>query len=114
VAEDGGPLHDHAGREVALGEQVSVTAQVHLAGLSPGDVVVEAYHGALLAHGALGTGRGVRLELSGNEDGCYLYRGAVPARNAGVRGYAVRVLPHRADVLVPNELPLIAWEESEG
>ena len=37
----------------------------------------------------------------------------VPSRNSGLHGYAVRVLPCHEDVLVPNELPLIAWEEAE-
>jgi hypothetical protein len=61
----------------------------------------------------LGTGRGVRLELTNQEDGRCLYRGAVPARASGLHGYAVRVMPSHEDVLIPNELPLIAWEESE-
>ena len=46
-------------------------------------------------------------------DGEHLYRGTVPSRASGLHGYAVRVLPCHDDVLVPNELPLIAWEETE-
>ena len=86
---------------------------MELAGLDPADVVVEAFHSSLRADGSLRTGRGVPLELSGHQDGHYLYRGAVPAKTSGLHGYAVRVLPRHEDVLVPHELPLVTWEESE-
>ncbi len=111
--EDGAVLDGRSGREVAVGEQVPVTARVDLAGLDPADVLVEAFHSSLGNDGGLRTGRGVQLELAGRSDGKYVYRGAVPARTSGLHGYAVRVLPRHEDVLVPNELPLIAWEESE-
>jgi starch phosphorylase len=113
VAEDGSAMDDRGTQEVAAGEQVPVTARVELGGIDPADVVVEAFYSSLHPDGSLGTGRGVRLELVGQEGGRYLYRGAVPARASGLHGYAVRALPRHEDVLVPNELPLIAWEESE-
>jgi starch phosphorylase len=96
-----------------VGEQVPVAARVDLAGLDPSEVMVEAFHSNLSSDGSLRTGRGVRLELEGHQDGTYLYRGAVPARASGLHGYAVRVMPRHYDVLVPNELPLVTWEESE-
>jgi starch phosphorylase len=111
VTDGGGP---QAGtREVAVGDQIPVAAWVELAGLDPADIRVEAFHSSLHPDGSLRTGRGVALELAGHEDGRYLYRGAVPARASGLHGYAVRVLPRHEDVLVPNELPLITWEEGE-
>jgi starch phosphorylase len=111
VPDGGGP---QAGtREVAVGDQIPVAAWVELAGLDPADIRVEAFHSSLHPDGSLRTGRGVALELAGHEDGRYLYRGAVPARASGLHGYAVRVLPRHEDVLVPNELPLITWEEGE-
>jgi glycogen phosphorylase len=113
VDESGAALDGRAGREVAVGEQVPVAARVDLAGLDPSEVVVEAFHSTLRPDGSLRTGRGVQLELSGCDEGAYLFKGAVPARNSGLHGYAVRVLPRHEDVLVPNELPLVTWEESE-
>ncbi len=113
VEDDGGPQSGHSGREVAVGEEIRVAARVDLAGLDPGEVTVEAFHSSLHPDGTLGTGRGVALDLAGHEDGHYLYRGAVPAKTSGLRGYAVRVLPRHEDVLVPHELPLITWEETE-
>ena len=113
VGEDGRALDGHGGQEIAVGERVPVTASVELAGLDPSDVVVEAFHSSVRSDGTLGTGRRVPLELASQQDGRYLYRGAVPAKTSGLHGYAVRVLPRHEDVLVPHELPLVAWEESE-
>ncbi len=84
--------------------QVPVTARVELGGIDPADVVVEAFYSSLHADGSLGTGRSVRLELTSQEDGRYLYRGTVPARASGLHGYAVRVLPRHEDVLVPQRV----------
>ncbi len=113
VGDHGGRQRGHGGLEVAVGEEIPVTARVDLAGLDPADVTVEAFHSGLRPDGTLRTGRGVVLELTGHEDGHYIYRGAVPARASGLHGYAVRVLPRHEDVLVPHELPLITWEEAE-
>ncbi len=112
AVDETGAVLDGGSREVAVGDQVPVTARVDLAGLDPLDVTVEAFYSTLSSDGALRTGRGMPLELGEQVDGCYLYRGAVPARTSGLHGFAVRVLPRHQDVLVPNELPLITWEES--
>ena len=98
--------------EVRVGEGIEVTATVRLGVLSPSDVVVEAYSGVVSPDGGLRNGRGTALELIGGEDGAFTYRGAVPTRTSGLHGYSVRVMPRHDDVLVPNELPLIVWEES--
>jgi starch phosphorylase len=113
VEDDGNPQGGHGGHEVAVGEEIPVAAKVHLAGLGPSDVTVEAFHSSLHPDGSLRSGRGAAMILAGQEDGYYLYRGAVPAKASGLHGYAVRVLPRHEDVLVPHELPLITWEETE-
>ena len=114
VAHGGSDGHpSHGSREIAVGREVPIVATVCLGGLDPADVDVEAYYSSLRSDGSLRTGRVVPLELCGHEDGRHYYRGAVPAKSSGLHGYAVRVLPRHADVLIPHELPLIAWEETE-
>jgi starch phosphorylase len=88
-------------------------ATVSLGGLDPADVDVEAFYSSLRPDGTLRTGRVVPLEFCAHEGGRYHYRGAVPGRTSGLHGYAVRILPRHEDVLIPHELPLIAWEETE-
>jgi starch phosphorylase len=99
--------------EIRVGEGIEVTAKVRLGCLEPAEVRVEAYSSSLRPDGSLRNGRGHTLDWVGCENGEHLYRGVVPSKASGLHGYAVRVLPWHADVLVPNELRLIAWEEAE-
>jgi starch phosphorylase len=96
-----------------VGEAIEVTATAALGALAPADVIVEAYFGALRPDGTLRSGRGFPLEWVGGDHGGHLYRGMVPARASGLHGYCIRVLPQHDDMLVPNELPLVAWEEMD-
>jgi starch phosphorylase len=99
--------------DLTVGEGMQVAAKVRLGALEPCDVKVEAYVSALRPDGALRSGRGTALDWVSCDNGEHYYVGMVPSRTSGLHGYAVRVLPCHDDVLVPNELPLIAWEEAE-
>ena len=96
--------------DMAVGETLRLTAKIGLGSLEPSEVAVEAYYGPLRADGSLSSGRGVPLVWAACEGEVHIFVGAVPCRASGLQGYSVRVLPHHEDVLVPNELPLIAWE----
>ncbi len=98
---------------ISVGEDVEVEASVDLGGLDPEEVVVEAYYSRLRSDGSLSNGHGTELEWTGREEDGHVYRGTVPSRVSGLHGYAVRVLPCHGDLLVPHELPLITWEETE-
>jgi glycogen phosphorylase len=105
-------VEERAAMEVTAGEGVEVTAKVRLGVLEPSDVTVEAYSSSLRPDGTLRNGRGTALEWVCCDNGEHMYRGTVSSKTPGLHGYAVRVLPRHEDVLLPNELPLIAWEES--
>ncbi len=98
--------------DVAVGDGIPVTAKVHLGALDPSEVIVQAYYSRLRPDGTLSDGRGIDLKWVAVEGGEHLYQGGVPSRASGLHGYSIRILPQHEDVLVPNELPLIAWEES--
>jgi starch phosphorylase len=104
AVEDGGV------EEVTVGSELTVVARVRLGRLTPDDVRVEAYHGRLAPDGSLIEGAAAALSWSGTEGDVHVYRGAVPCVESGLNGYAIRVLPSREGVLVPNELALVAWE----
>jgi starch phosphorylase len=106
-------VEEHSSREITVGQGVEVVARVHLGVLEPADVVVEAYAGGLRSDGMLRNGRGAELHWVGSDHGEHLYRGTVPTRAPGLHGYSVRVMPRHEDSLVPNEVPLITWEESQ-
>jgi len=98
------------GAEVPVGAEVPLEAEIRLGALSPADVAVQVYHGALDADGTLAEGDAVPLTWVGQEGDLHLYRGVIVSKTSGMKGYSVRVLPRHEDVLIPNELQLIAWE----
>ncbi|MHB8868164.1 MAG: alpha-glucan family phosphorylase [Thermoleophilia bacterium] len=98
------------GAEVPVGAEVPLEAEVRLGALSPADVAVQVYHGTLDADGTLAEGDAVPLTWVSQEGDLHLYRGVIVSETSGMKGYSVRVLPRHEDVLIPNELQLIAWE----
>ena len=98
-------------RELTVGQEFEVKALVSLGSLDPADVSVEAYVSGLRPDGGLKNGHPVALQWAGFSEGEHLYRGRIVAKRAGLHGFAVRVLPYHEDLLVPNELPLITWQE---
>jgi starch phosphorylase len=98
------------GEEVPSGSEIAVEARVKLGDLVPADVVVQAYHGTLDPEGGIVDGEPLGLEHVGSEGEVHVFRGTLDCMSSGSQGYAVRVLPSHADVLVPNELQLILWE----
>jgi starch phosphorylase len=106
-------VEGHGASEVTVGQGIEVVAKVQLGTLEPADVAVEAYSGGLRSDGTLRNGRGTELQWVSGEHGEHLYRGTVLTRTSGMHGYSVRVMPRHDDILVPNEVPLIAWEEAE-
>ena len=107
-------VEERGAPDVKAGEEIDVTAKVRLGALEPKEVTVEAYSSSLRPDGSLRNGRGTRLEWVSCENGEHLYNGTVASKASGLHGYAVRVVPCHQDVLIPNELPLIAWEEDDG
>jgi starch phosphorylase len=101
------------GDKLSAGQQVPVRAEVRLgAGLTPEDVSVQLYAGPVDADRNLIETHIVPLTCEGpvGSDGAYRYTGALPSEKSGQQGFTVRVLPSHADAVLPQELPLIAWE----
>ncbi len=102
---------DGVSREFLVGSKVKVRARVSLGSLSPGDVRVQAYYGALTAEGQIGKGTHVDLTLSQSWGTDHLYEGEVECAESGSCGFAVRVVPFHEDALIPYEMSWIRWEE---
>jgi len=101
---------DNAGRSTTLGRKVAVRAVVALGNLTPEDVAVEAMVGRIGPNRELIDSVPSELTCSGNVDGKFVFEGSIEVRRAGHQGYTVRVTPRHVNVMVPNELPLVAWE----
>jgi starch phosphorylase len=91
-----------------LGSELTLTATVHLAGLQPDEVVVEAVVGRVDASDALVDPQTIRMSHTGTSDGGNdLFSTTTPLPAAGPVGYTVRVLPHHPLLAADNELGLV-------
>lgn len=91
-----------------LGSQLTLTATVHLAGLRPDEVVVQAVIGRVDAGDTLIDPVDVAMAHSGAADGGQqVFSTTTPLPVAGRVGYTVRVLPHHRLLASDSELGLV-------
>jgi len=97
-----------------VGDEVVVTARVHLGPLTPNDVEVQLFHGLLDSLGEISEPQTVSMstnhmpEPSANGDG-HVFRGRIPCRSSGQFGFCVRVLPKHANLPHSFEPGLVTW-----
>jgi len=92
-----------------IGEKISVTAKVRLAGLAPEEVGVELYYGNLSSEGEIERPRRLAMRHCGADGELAMFCAEAVCDTTGRQGFTVRVLPsHRA--LVHPFLPgLVKW-----
>ncbi len=96
-------------QDIPVGEALQLAARVHLGGVDPKHVRVEAYHGES-ENGGIKNPTVTMLNESGqNGDGSYIYQGTVPASESGAYGFSVRVVPTHPHLMQTHELRLITW-----
>jgi glycogen phosphorylase len=105
VLEVGAP----GGLDAQIGRPFQISARVKLGAISPNDVDVQVYHGALDARDELHDVQVSSMSHQEGADGVHRYVSNVPFQTSGRYGYTVRVIPKHDKVLVPNEVQLIRW-----
>ena len=98
-----------------LGSEMTLTATVALAGLSPGEVAVQAVLGRVDADDTVLDPVCVAMGHTGTSDTSgEVFTTTTPLPVAGSVGYTVRVLPHNPLLAGDNELGLVALAEPPG
>ena len=94
-----------------VGDLVCVRARVRLGALSPADVTVELYSGALDAAGDLMQPTTLPMRHAASQgDGEHMFEATgVPCCRSGLQGYTVRVMPHHPDLAARFVPGLITW-----
>lgn len=92
-----------------VGETRTVIATVQVGHLSTDDISVQLAHGPVGANGEILQPTIVDMQPDHCEDGTCSYRGTFEASEAGLYGYAVRVVPSHEDLPTPMDLGLAAW-----
>ena len=94
----------------SVGDDITVTARVHLGEITPDDVAVQVYYGALNGAEEIDAGAVVAMTpKDGPADGWYTYTGKLPCPRPGRHGFAVRVVPCHASVPCSQDMGLIRW-----
>jgi len=104
-------LEEGPSGEAKVGDLVGVRARLRLGALSPADVIVELYLGALDAAGELVQPATFPMRHAGSPgNGGHVFEAAgVPCCRSGLQGYTVRVLPHHPDLAARFVPGLITW-----
>ena len=97
--------------ELAVGTSLKVAARVQLGGLSPEDVLVQAYQGRVNEHMEISDPEAITLQVEpgAGDAGIYWFAGAIPCRTSGQHGFALRVLPFHPDLANPFAMGLVKW-----
>ena len=97
------------GRTLRVGDRLQVRARVALAGLSPEEVTVEAFHGLMGAPEGWKTHERTEMRMEQKTGDRYEYSVELPCGKTGRQGYAVRILPHHPDLVHPLLPDLVRW-----
>jgi starch phosphorylase len=103
-------IEDGPAPESKVGDLIGVRARLRLGALSPADVSVELYLGALDAAGELVQPDTFPMRHTVSPGGGYVFEASgVPCCSSGLQGYTVRVLPHHPDLAARFVPGLITW-----
>jgi starch phosphorylase len=99
-----------------MGSHLPVRAELELGELSTADVLVEVYHGLLDAADEIRDGEtAIMMPEQDGARGSVTYRGEIPCRRSGLRGFTVRVVPRNEKYPLDRfETGLIRWWDGNG
>jgi starch phosphorylase len=97
--------------EIALGEEMEVSARVHLAPLSSDDVAVQVLSGCVDSAGEIMEPALTPMEALNESDcGSYVFKTTLrSASRSGLHGYAIRVVPNMHEAMGTCLPGLITW-----
>ncbi|NUN93013.1 MAG: alpha-glucan family phosphorylase [Verrucomicrobiae bacterium] len=95
--------------QILVGEKIPIRARVALGRIPPEHVLVEAYLGES-HNGDVQNPSTVRLRLEKTEeDSTHWYVGEIEAKESGLYGYNVRLMPTHPNLVQKHELRLATW-----
>jgi len=103
-------------RQTTYGEEVEVSARVHLGDIATDDVTVEAYIIERAEDNSNGSPVRVALQPVGTvgDDGWVAYAGTFLPPDTGRYTLTVRASPYRPEMVHPQELGLMRWLSDAG
>lgn len=98
--------------ELEVGQELEVTAEIHLGNVKPKDVRVAIFHGQMDPTADIYQGVRIWMEPQKEDDeGTYTFKGKIPLNSSGQHGYSVCVYPHTKKLSRRFEKAYIKWWE---
>jgi glycogen phosphorylase len=100
-------------RTLRVGENLAVTADIHLGDLTPDDVEVQLYYGPVekLSEPQNFSTVDMEPQKKNSKPGMYKYSGSISCTMSGQSGYTIRILPKHEMLINPFELGVVYWAE---
>jgi starch phosphorylase len=96
--------------DIQVNQNIAVKARIHLAGLSPSDVQIQLYKGAVDADGEIVNGETVVMDYQGSDPHSHsLYTANIHYSASGFQGLSLRVLPKHQYLSNSYEPGYILW-----
>ena len=103
-------LESNARPVMQRGDSLTVTAHIELGDLSPGELLVELYHGAVSSQSReIQNARRVEMKSTGREENEYLFQVRVECADTGWQGHTIRILPKHDALVHPYRTGFIKW-----
>ncbi|MDR3355906.1 MAG: alpha-glucan family phosphorylase [Spirochaetaceae bacterium] len=91
------------------GNFITVNAYIELGELSPDEVLVELYFGAVSSQNNIESARRSEMKSTGKEGNGYRYHVRIECTDTGMQGHTVRILPKHPALIHPYRSGFIKW-----
>jgi starch phosphorylase len=92
------------------GDALTVKASIDLASLTPEEIQVELYYGAISSkNGLIESAHRSEMKPISSEGSVYRYQVRIECADAGIQGHTVRILPKHDALIHPYRTGLIKW-----
>lgn len=101
----------NSAKQIFVGQEYPVKAEINLGQLKPEDVEVQIYFGPIEDQDSPQNYSTMVMApaLDKNEDGNYIFSGVIKSRRSGQQGFTIRILPKNPLLISPFELGVVHW-----
>jgi starch phosphorylase len=101
----------NSAKQIFVGQEYPVKAEINLGQLKPEDVEVQIYFGPIEDQDSPQNYSTMMMAPSSgkNEDGNYIFSGVIKSRRSGQQGFTIRILPKNPLLISPFELGVVHW-----
>ncbi|MDR2795400.1 MAG: alpha-glucan family phosphorylase [Spirochaetaceae bacterium] len=104
-----GNITSNAKPVMQRGDFITVSTYIELGELSPEEVLVELYFGAVSSQNNIDDARRCEMKSAGKEGNGYRYQVRIECTDTGMQGHTVRILPKHPALIHPYRSRFIKW-----